>query len=224
MISPDARLLRGKILGARIRKLRTQLRFSMKDAAALIGVSSSVLSSYETGKKAISLPELELLAFHFGLPLGAFLSDSESKDPEDRSLEPDKLIALRQRMIGARIRTRRNDLDLSLREVARDIEIPASRLSDYERGNKPIPLPELEAIVMRLDQQVSDYIDHHGPVADRLDLLNQVKAFRSLPEEMRTFLLDPDNLPLLRLAHNLSSLPVDDMETLGEGLLKLTRS
>jgi transcriptional regulator with XRE-family HTH domain len=222
MISSDSRLLRSKIVGAKIRQLRTQLRYSIKDTAELLGVSSSIFSSYETGDKAISLPELELLAYYFEVPLSVFLGPDESPPLDEKPLSPEHLIALRQRMIGASLRTRRSELDISLRQVGRQVDIPASRLSEYERGNKPIPLPELEVIVKRLEQSVSEYVDNHGPVSDKLDSMAEVEAFQALPQELRKFLVDPANLPYVRLAHKLSGLSVDDLRSLGEGMVQLS--
>ncbi|MBN1265076.1 MAG: helix-turn-helix domain-containing protein [Anaerolineales bacterium] len=222
MTSSDARLLRAKILGARIRQIRDRLRYSIKDAAEIIGVSSGVFSSYENGKKAVSLPELELLAVNFNMSLSAFFGKS---DPEtsDQKLQPDHLIPLRQRMIGANLRTRREELEISLRDVSREAKIPASRLSAYERGQKPIPLPELEVIVSCLGQSIEDYFDTHGRIAEELGFQSQLVSFQSLPEELRTFVLDPESLPYLRLAHSLSSLSTEDLKALGEGMVKLSR-
>ncbi len=76
------------------------------------------------------------------------------------------------------------------------MDIPASRLSEYERGNKPIPLPELENIVKRLEQSVSEYVDNHGPVSDKLESLAEMEAFKALPQELRKFLVDPPICPM----------------------------
>jgi transcriptional regulator with XRE-family HTH domain len=223
MTSSEARLLRAKILGAKIRQIRDQMRYTLKDAAAIVDVSSGVFSNYENGKKAISLPELELLAVHFQVPLPVFLGKASQVESVNQDLKPENLLPLRQRMIGAAIRARREELEYSLRDVGREVDIPASRLSAYERGQKPIPLPELEVIVGCLGQTVEDYVDTHGPISDELDVRDQLAAFQELPEELRTFILDPDNLPFLRLANSLSSLSVEDLKKLGEGMVKLAK-
>jgi len=223
MPSTEARMFRAKIIGARLRQIRDQFRFSIKDAAEKIGVSSGVFSSYENGKKVISLPELELLAVHFSVPVKVFLGEESRQEPALQQLKPENLIALRQRMIGAALRARRIDLDRSLRDISRESGIPASRLSAYERGQKPIPLTELEVLAGCLDQSVEAYFDTHGPIAEELDLQEQTAAFLKLPEELRLFILEPKNLAHLRLAHNLSSLSLEELKMLGEGMVKLSR-
>jgi hypothetical protein len=49
-----------------------------------------------------------------------------------------------------------------------------------------------------------------------------VEAFQALPQELRKFLVDPANLPYVRLAHKLSGLSVDDLRSLGEGMVQLS--
>ena len=55
--------LRSKTLGVLIKDARLASRMSIKECAEAIGVSSGSFSSYESGKKSPSLPELEVLAF-----------------------------------------------------------------------------------------------------------------------------------------------------------------
>jgi transcriptional regulator with XRE-family HTH domain len=79
MTDPQTRLLRAKMLGALMREVRTENGKSLTEIAELLGISTSTLSSYEHGRKSISLPELEVLAYHLDSPLGLFLNPS----PED---------------------------------------------------------------------------------------------------------------------------------------------
>src|SRR3989304_2714419 len=55
--------LRTKMLGAVLRQARTAAGRTLKETAAMIGVSSAILASYERGARGISLPELELLGY-----------------------------------------------------------------------------------------------------------------------------------------------------------------
>ena len=69
--------LRHRIVGALLRQARLEADISQKDMAELLGCSSSSISSYEFGKRPISLAELELLSQHLRLPLEHFLDEQE---------------------------------------------------------------------------------------------------------------------------------------------------
>jgi transcriptional regulator with XRE-family HTH domain len=69
--------LRHRIVGALLRQARLEADSSQKELSEVLGCSSSRISSYEFGKSAISLAELELLAQHLRLPLEYFLDEQE---------------------------------------------------------------------------------------------------------------------------------------------------
>lgn len=56
------RNLRQRMIGALIRKARTEADISLETLAENTGISSERLNSYEMGEEAVPLPELELLA------------------------------------------------------------------------------------------------------------------------------------------------------------------
>jgi transcriptional regulator with XRE-family HTH domain len=69
--------LRHRIVGALLRQARLEADISQKEMAEILGCSSSSISSYEFGKRPISLTELELSAQHLRLPLEHFLDEQE---------------------------------------------------------------------------------------------------------------------------------------------------
>lgn len=215
-------VLRSKMLGAMLRKTRKESGKSIKETATLIGSTSGKLSAYEQGKKNISLPELELFAYHFGVPLKYFLK--MDKESETRKSIPGSklLLSLRQKMIGAQVRAHRTEVDLSLRKLAKSLNIPPSRLSAYERGIRAIPLMELEAIANKLGHEIEEYIDHDGPVGEWQQQLQAIEMLSKLSPELRDFLSNPVNEPYLRIAKQLSELQVDKLRTVAEGLLEIT--
>jgi transcriptional regulator with XRE-family HTH domain len=215
-------ILRGKMLGAMLRKTRQEKGKSLKDTAALIGTTTGKLSAYEHGKKIISLPELELFAFQFNVPLRYFLKSEIHKDVRRSIPEAELLISLRQKMIGAQLRSDRTNADISLRKLAKSLHIPPSRLSAYERGTRPIPLNELESIATALGHEVEEYIDHDGPVGEWQQQLQVILMFSKLSPELRDFLSKPVNEPYLRIAKQLSELQVEKLRTVAEGLLEIT--
>lgn len=223
MTDKQVRLLRAKMLGAIMREMRLEAGKSLKETANLIGTSSSTLSSYEHGRKAISLPELELLAYHLDVPLRFFTSRVPIEREEGPDFDPAIMVSLRQRMIGAMLRKRRIELDITMRDLAERIEMPTSRVSAYERGVRPVPLPDLESILAILDQSIDDYIDTEGPVGEWN--LNQVafERFLDLPEELREFFMVPGNEPYLRMAERLSRFDLNDLRAALDSLEEITK-
>lgn len=69
--------LRHRIVGALIRQARLDANASRKELAEILGCSSRKITSYEFGRQAIPLSELELVAQHFHLPLEYFLDEQE---------------------------------------------------------------------------------------------------------------------------------------------------
>jgi transcriptional regulator with XRE-family HTH domain len=125
-------------------------------------------------------------------------------------------------MIGALLRTHRTEAGLSMRELADMSGLSSRRISSYEQGEKPIPLPELEALAASLGRQVEDYVDTEGPVGDWVARRQAFEAFLELPLELREFLSEPMNRPYLDLAQNLSAVSIDRLRALGQGLLDIT--
>ncbi len=67
-----AMTLRAKIIGALIRDARLAAQKSIEECAGIIGVSAQDYEAYELGSKAISLPELEAVAYHLHVQLDHF--------------------------------------------------------------------------------------------------------------------------------------------------------
>src|SRR5690606_26329659 len=134
--------------------------------AQALGIRKSVFRDYEEGLKAPSLPELEILVYFLDLPIDHFWSrEIKSEDPArtDR-LDLQRLMAVRQRKIGALLRQERLKSSISIRNLANQTGIASSRIKAYELGERPIPLPELEVLVRTLGGRIESFFDRHGPV------------------------------------------------------------
>jgi transcriptional regulator with XRE-family HTH domain len=68
-----------KQIGARIEKARRDLRLTQKELGIRLGKSAKVISTYETGQRAISISELPTLAEVLGVPIGYFFGAEEKK-------------------------------------------------------------------------------------------------------------------------------------------------
>jgi transcriptional regulator with XRE-family HTH domain len=211
MADQRALALRMKMLGAMVREARLAAGMSIRDSAEFLGISPSTFSSYEHGRKGISLPELEALAYAYRVPLEGFWDWDAGDFDRQPSFDPHRGIALRQRLIGAQLRKHRHDVEISIKDLAKSVGLPPSRISSYERGQRSIPLPELEVLASALGHQMEEYIELDGPIGDWIRDRQLFDAFRSLDPELQSFVTDPENYGYLRLASSLSRLPQEEL-------------
>lgn len=222
MPSQQVLILRTKILGAVLREARLQAGKSMRDAGEFIGVSSSTISSYERGKKGVSLPELELLAYYYQIPIPDILSGTLPAQEEEIDHDLDRFLTLRNKMIGAELRQQRENAGITIRQMGETLGIPTGRVSAYEHGKRAIPVSELEAIAEIFGQSVTEYIDEDGPVGDWIKERKAFQAYQSLPPVMQAFLANPDSERYLSLAKQLSDISVDKLRVLADTLQDIT--
>jgi len=216
--------LRTKKLGILIRDARLASRRSTKECAAAINVSNGVFKAYEEGRKAPSLPELETLVYYLELPIDHFWGSESLSDLPPRIEELDllRLTGLRHRMIGALLRQERLNASLSMKAVAGETGISSSRLKKYELGERPIPLPELEALLKILGGRIETFFDQGGPIGQWMAQEKAIQQFLELPLELQTFVCQPVNLPYLELARKLSDMSKDKLRSVAEDILDIT--
>ncbi len=216
--------LRNRILGIRIRSIRDQARASRRECAAVLGVSVSRLASYEDGTRAISLPELELLARFLEVPLHVFrTSDSLNEDSAEAHLpNPEHFLPLRHRIVGARLRQLRQQTERTQADVAEMLGCSASTISDYEYGRRGIAVADLEIISRGMGVTLDYFLDRDSEVGAWHRQHGEFDQFRQLPEEIREFVLLPINQSYLELAMHLAQMPAGQLRTIAEGLLEIT--
>lgn len=217
--------IRRKILGVALRQAREEAGKTVKDCAALLGIPPARYRAYETGRRDLTLPELEALAWFFRRPLSALLEPDRASAPSegDGSTEViPELLPLRHRVIGLILRQARERAGKSLREVAGFLGCTPRRIRAYESGERPIPLVELELLAAHLGVSLTEFYDVDSPIGQAVLLLDQIQQFRTLPPEVRAFVVSPVNLPYLRLAMRLAELPADRLRHIAEDLLEIT--
>lgn len=216
--------IREKKLGLLIRDARVAERRSIKECADAIGVKPGIFRAYEEGRRAPSLPELEALVFFLKIPIAQFWGNETLSDaPEPLKYEDiTKLIALRQRMIGALIRQERTNANMSIRHLSAETGIPQSRLKAYELGERTVSVPEMESILTVMGSRIENFFDQSGPVGEWMTAQFSMKKFMDLPKEVQDFICQPVNRPYLELAMKLSSMSKDKLRSVAEGLLDIT--
>jgi len=216
--------IRSKKLGVLIRDARIASRRNLKECADAIGLKSGAFRAYEEGRKSPSLPELETLVYYLDLPIDHFWSkETKSNTPLPiETLDLSKLLAVRQRKIGAMLRQERTNASVSIRNIANETGISGARIKAYELGERPIPLPELEVLVSTLGGRIETFFDRSGPIGQWMTNEEAIQDFLELPEELREFVSKPVNLPYLELAMKLSSMSKDKLRSVAEDLLDIT--
>lgn len=216
--------IRTRKLGVLIRDARLAARKTVTETAKAIGITPALLRAYEEGRKAPSLPEVEVLAYYLDLPIQHFWSSDALSDdpPRTETIDLARLAELRHRIIGTLLRQKRLQANLSLKGLAVESNIPLSRIKSYELGERSIPLPELEVILIILGGRVETFFDQNGPVGKWLTQQDNIEEFMKLSPELRAFVCLPINRPYIELARNLSQLPTDKLRSVAEGLLDIT--
>jgi transcriptional regulator with XRE-family HTH domain len=114
----EAADIRKRIFGVLLRNARTRAGMTIKEAAETTGFSSSAISDYEYGRRDISLPQLEVFAYSYRVPITYFWSDSPIPDDEDQDLPVGEAMALRRRIIGVLLRQVRVEGGYSQKDLA----------------------------------------------------------------------------------------------------------
>lgn len=216
--------IRTRKLGVLIRDAREISRKSIPETAKAIGITPVMLRSYEEGTRSPALPELEVLAYYLGVPIQHFWSNQTMSDDATR-VEPlnlERIAGLRNRIIGALLRQKRQQTSVSLKALAAETGIPQGRLKDYELAEKPIPLAELEAILTIIGGRVENFFDQNGAIGQWMNEQQAIADFLQLSPELRAFVCLPVNRPYLDLARNLSQLSTEKLRAVAEGLLDIT--
>jgi transcriptional regulator with XRE-family HTH domain len=216
--------IRSKTLGLLMRDARTVARRNVTECARAMGVKPGQYRAYEDGRRAPSLPELEALVYYLDLPLDHFWSKEikSGKPMPSEKLDLSKLLAVRQRKIGALLRQERMNASVSIRNVALATGLSSSQIKSYELGERPIPLPELEAMIKALGGRIESFFDRNGPIGQWMLNEEAMHDFLEMPMDLRQFVAQPVNRPYLELAMKLSNMSRDKLRSVAETILDIT--
>jgi transcriptional regulator with XRE-family HTH domain len=152
----------------RIRNIRKAKKRSIHDCATLLDISKEHYLRFENGSAPLSLPDIELLAWFFDVPLRVFIDDSPIEDYKlsipELSLRP-KYNQLRHKMIQAQFNVLKQKTGITLGELHEKTGIPQEALADFANGSAPIPISNLVLIANGLGESL-DYFFSNGHQMD----------------------------------------------------------
>jgi len=224
MYTREAMAIRSKIIGVLLRNARIKAGKSRKDCAAVLDCSPDTISQFEYGRKDITLPQLEVLAYFLGLPITYFWDKDAIPEEEEMERPVNEIMTIRRKIIGVLLRQARLDAGKSQRQCAEALSCSAERISQYERGQRGIPLPELEALADFLDVPITYFLDEQTTPLSR-EAPKEVRGaetFAELPPDVRDFVSNPTNALYIRIAMKLGTLSVDVLRQIAETLLDIT--
>lgn len=212
---PDLSQLHHLAIGAQIRHARMESGRSVRDLAKLAGISSKRLAALETGETEPALSELEALAHFLNVPIDALLRDDDpATDEPGRQPDFKRMAALRQRIIGARLKQARLDRSLSITETAEALGLTRAQLHNIEMGRRPLPVSRM----LKLNQYYGITVDQLldlgiGPVGEKQLRMLQHARFDALPDDVKVFITSAASLPFLQAAMHLSQLPKEQLHS-----------
>ncbi|HEX2996196.1 MAG TPA: helix-turn-helix transcriptional regulator, partial [Anaerolineales bacterium] len=184
--------IRNRKLGVLIYDARIARRRNIEECATVMGISPDVYETYENGAQSPSLPELEALAFYLDIPLEHFWGKSIlDYNAANGPRQNERLLRLRNRIVGAHIRMARTAANLTPSELSARTSIPEGRIKAAELGEQSLPLPELELLANALDLRIEDFFDQSGPVGKWHTDQQAIKKFLELSPEVQRFVCQP---------------------------------
>lgn len=221
----NALAIRRKIIGVLLRGARLRAGRTKKECADAVGVSVAMLTRFEEGRKDISLPQLEILAYHLNIPAASFFKDREQEKlvTEEPEVPADQVMQLRDRIVGVLLRKARTEAGLTQKQLAEELGVSARRITQYEFGQRPVPVAELQQATDLFRFNMSYFMDEGvGRVGQREQLQNQFERFSELPDDVRDFVSRYTNLPYLRVAVRIAGMDADRIRRIAESLLDIT--
>jgi len=226
MLTKEAMTLRNKIIGVLLRDARLRAGKTLKDCAAVLDCSPGTITQFELGRKPLSLPQLEVLAYFLDVPLSYFfngeslLSESEEEQPPPPFAD---IIATRRRIIGVLLRQARLEAGRSLKECAKLLGCSTKRISQYELGQRDVPIPEMEALAEFLSIPIERFFDETATtLARHRQVKQEIERFMQLPPDLRKFVTEPNSILYLQVATRLSEASADTLRGIAESLLDIT--
>jgi transcriptional regulator with XRE-family HTH domain len=223
--SVQAIAIRNRIIGTLVKRARIKAGKSQRECAELLGCSPFAYSQYEQGRWGLSLSQLEVLARPFKVPLVNLWDDSSipPDGPEEDATTIRQAMLLRRKILAVQFRQCRRAGGLTQKEMGQLLGRSTAIIGRYERGERDIPLAELEIAAGRCGKTLGDFFEEPTAAPSQAEVrLQSPDRLSELPPDVREFVLKPTNALYLRIALLLSSMKADSLRQIAETLLDIT--
>jgi transcriptional regulator with XRE-family HTH domain len=126
------------------------------------------------------------------------------------------------RMIGALLRQAREELGISVEDLAVASHIDAVRITHYELGELAAPMHELSVLAGLVKKNISYFLESSSQIGELLAQKEMWRHFMELPEDLRQFAANPLNMGFIEIAMMLAQMPTDRLRRVGESVLNIT--
>jgi transcriptional regulator with XRE-family HTH domain len=224
MLTKEAMILRNKIIGVLLRDARLRAGKTLKECAAVLDCSPGTITQFELGRKPLSLPQLEVLAYFLDVPLSYFFNGESLPSKTDQSPPPfADIMTTRRRIIGVLLRQGRLEAGHSQKECAKLLGCSTNRISQYELGQRNVPIPEMETLAEFLSIPIERFFDETATtLARHWQVKQEIERFMQLPPDLRKFVTGPNSILYLQVATRLSEASADTLRSIAESLLDIT--
>jgi len=156
----------------RIRNIRKANQRSIHNCASLLDISKEHYLRFESGTGPLTLPDVELLARFFDVPLTAFFDNSPLEShtlslPEKS--QRSQYIQLRHKMIRAKFNTFKEKSGMSLEELGEKTGVPQKALVDFSNGSEPISISNLLLIANSFGETLDSFFNENYSVNNQTD-------------------------------------------------------
>jgi len=209
-------------IGEGLQKAREYRGISLKETAALMGISAGTLGSYEKGILFPTLPVLESLSYIYHIPVHILTSPDalEKFTDQPNADQLQQLIKVRQSIQTTLLQMAFEVSGLSQKALAVAAGISRSKVKRYLDGD-PIPVNELKKISKALGVEFSQFIDNESQIGLWQASQTAYEKFAELPETIKQFLFETNNWEFLNAAYNLRSLEPSELNMMIQSLGKL---
>jgi transcriptional regulator with XRE-family HTH domain len=218
--------LRSKKIGVLIKQMREIHDQTVESCAGWLGIQPSDFESIENGEAGASLPQIESLSYYLDFPfdLVNFTSQTDTAGKNLTQQVNINLLELRNKMIATVLKQKREENGLSLEEISGTTEIPLLTLLDFETGEAPIPLPDLQSLQEVLGLSMEQFYAQNSPLKhDQPQTGTSVGSLpANFPPELVEFISKPANLPYLDLAMRISRMDSSKIRAIASSLLEIT--
>ncbi|MBL8131268.1 MAG: helix-turn-helix domain-containing protein [Anaerolineae bacterium] len=214
--------IRARMVGLLLLDARRKAQRPQEDCARLARVSLEQYDRWESGDDVPSLPQLEVLAYFLEVPVSHFWGmDTLEARGENPVGAQNEYLALRDRMIGALLRSAREERERSLDDLSAETGLPADLIERYELGELPAPMHELTVLSNAVRKNITYFLESYSQLGELLAMREEWKHFTALPEEIRRFAANPLNIGFIEIAIMFSQMPADRLRKIGESVLSI---